>query len=155
VTIAPSPGDVETVERVIAAPPEMIFALLADPRRHQDIDGSGTVHAAKDAPDRLVLGSTFGMSMKAGITYSMENTVVEFEENRRIAWEPRLEGRLVHWIGGRRWRYELEPVDGGTLVRESWDISGDNTKLLIRPGRTKTRKAMEQTLARIDELVTE
>jgi uncharacterized protein YndB with AHSA1/START domain len=154
VTIAPSPGDVETVERVIAAPPEKIFALLADPRRHHDIDGSGTVHAAKDAPERLTMGSTFGMSMKAGITYSMENTVVEFEENRRIAWEPRLKGKYVHWIGGRVWRYELEPVEGGTLVRESWDISLDSTKFLIRPGRKKTRKAMEQTLERIEELVT-
>ena len=37
-------------------------------------------------------GSTFGMSMKVGIPYSMTNTVVEFEENRRIAWEPRLLG---------------------------------------------------------------
>ena len=153
-TIAPTPGDVETVERVIAAPPEKIFDLLADPRRHRDIDGSGTVHEAKDAPERLALGSTFGMSMKLGIPYSMTNTVVEFEENRRIAWEPRLSVKMFQRFGGRIWRYELEPVDGGTLVRESWDISGDSTKALVRAGRKKMRKSMEQTLARIEELVT-
>ena len=44
-------GDVETVERTIPAPPEAIFALLADPSRHHEIDGSGSVKAAKDAPD--------------------------------------------------------------------------------------------------------
>ncbi len=153
-TIVPNTADVETVERVIAAPPEKIFDLLADPRRHRDIDGSGTVHEAKNAPERLALGSTFGMAMKVGIPYSMTNTVVEFEENRRIAWEPRLSVKMFQRFGGRIWRYELEPVDGGTRVRESWDISGDSTKALVRPGRKKTRKSMEQTLARIEELVT-
>ena len=33
--------DVETVERTIPQPAEAIFAFLADPRRHQEIDGSG------------------------------------------------------------------------------------------------------------------
>ncbi|MDQ1706729.1 MAG: hypothetical protein QOF18_3095, partial [Frankiaceae bacterium] len=32
---------VESVERIIPAPPERIFQLIADPRRHKDIDGSG------------------------------------------------------------------------------------------------------------------
>jgi len=39
-------SDVETVERVIPAPPEKIFDLLADPRRHPEIDGSGSVRRA-------------------------------------------------------------------------------------------------------------
>ena len=38
--------DVVTVERVIPAPPEAIFDLIADPARHHDIDGSGTVSIA-------------------------------------------------------------------------------------------------------------
>ena len=147
-------SDVETVERVIAARPEQIFDLLADPRRHHDIDGSGSVRDAKDSPERLSLGATFGMSMKAGIDYSMTNTVVEFDENRRIAWQTRGTGRIGGRFGGRIWRYELEPVDGGTRVRESWDISQERGKALIRVVRAKTRKAMEQTLARIEELVT-
>ena len=40
-------SDVESVERVIAAPPEKIFDLLADPARHHDIDGSGSVVIAR------------------------------------------------------------------------------------------------------------
>jgi uncharacterized protein YndB with AHSA1/START domain len=145
--------DVVSVERVIHAPPAAIFALLADPRRHRDIDGSGTVRDAKDLPDRLRLGSKFGMSMKMGIPYSMVNEVVEFEEDRRIAWEPRL--KVGKWIsGGRVWRYELEPVDGGTRVTETWDISREKTKFAARPAGKKTRSNMEQTLARIEAIVT-
>jgi len=50
-------GDVVTVEKVIPAPADAIFALLADPARHPDIDGSGSVKKAKaDAPQRLALG---------------------------------------------------------------------------------------------------
>jgi uncharacterized protein YndB with AHSA1/START domain len=147
--------DVETVERVIPAPPEKIFDLLADPRRHRDLDGSGTVRNAKDCPERLSLGATFGMSMKLGIPYSMVNEVIEFEEGRRIAWQPRPPGKIGSRMGGGRiWRYELEPVEGGTCVRESWDISQEKVKAMVRPARKRTVKSMEATLARIEELAT-
>ncbi|HUD17213.1 MAG TPA: hypothetical protein VMQ59_08115, partial [Acidimicrobiales bacterium] len=98
-------GDVVTTEKVIHAAPDAIFALLADASRHPDIDGSGTVKQAKtDAPARLSLGSTFGMSMKMGIGYSMVNTVIEFEDNRRIAWQARPPGFLGRISAGRIWR---------------------------------------------------
>jgi uncharacterized protein YndB with AHSA1/START domain len=109
-------GDAKRVvsaSRVIPAPPETIFDLLADPARHQEIDGSGTVVAARSGnPARLALGARFGMDMKLGIPYRITNEVVEFEEGRRVAWR-----HLGHHI----WRYVLEPVDGGTLVTESFD----------------------------------
>lgn len=146
--------DVESVERVITAPPEKIFALLADPSRHPDIDGSGSVKAAKDSPERLALGSKFGMSMKLGIKYSMVSEVIEFEDGRRIAWQSRPPGSIgSRFGGGRIWRYELEPVDGGTRVRETWDISQEKIKAMVRPARKKTREAMDATLGRIQDLV--
>ena len=147
--------DVETVERVIPAPAEKIFDLLADPRRHRDIDGSGSVREAKDSPERLTLGAKFGMGMKIGLPYSMVSTVIEFEDNRRIAWQTFPPSGLgAKLAGGRIWRYELEPVDGGTRVRESWDISQEKFKWIVRPARKKTREAMERTLERIEALVT-
>ena len=116
-------GNVVSTERVIPAPPEAIFDLVADASRHPDIDGSGAVRQAKPGgPERLSLGATFGMSMHLGMKYSMVNTVIEFEENRRIAWQTRLQGLLGKYIGGRIWRYELEPVEGGTRVSESYDV---------------------------------
>lgn len=148
--------DVETVERMIPAPPEAIFGLLVDPRRHRDIDGSGSVREAKGEPERLALGSSFGMSMRIGIPYSMVNRVVEFEENRRIAWQTHGPTPLGHLVAGRIWRYELEPTAGGTLVRESWDISKESplTKPIVRRAASETRTNMAATLAHIEELVT-
>src|SRR4051795_55956 len=117
--------DSVSVERTIPAAPEVIFAYLADPAKHREIDGSGTVVEAKGEPQQLGLGATFGMSMKMGLPYSTTSTVVEFEDGRRIAWRTGPSGGLAKLLGGRVWRYELEPVDGGTLVRETWDISGE------------------------------
>ena len=149
--------DTVSVERIIPAPPEKIFDLLADPARHREIDGSGTVRDAKSGSERLALGSTFGMSMKMGIPYSMLNEVIDFEENRRIAWQTK---PPVSWGaklgGGRIWRYDLEPVDGGTLVRETWDISQEASlsKPLVKNAGKKTAENMDKTLARIQEIVT-
>jgi uncharacterized protein YndB with AHSA1/START domain len=147
--------DVVTVERVIPAPPEAIFDLIADPTRHQEIDGSGTVRDAKGEPQRLALGTSFGMSMKMGLPYSMVSTVVEFEENRLLAWQTRGPGALGKHVAGRIWRYELEPVDGGTLVRESWDIRSESpiSKPIVRLGAGKTGENMARTLERIEQVV--
>jgi uncharacterized protein YndB with AHSA1/START domain len=150
--------DVFTVERLINAPPETIFDVLANPAKHALIDGSGMLQGA-DAVDseRLALGVTFGMGMKLGVRYSTVNTVVEFEENRRIAWQTGPKGKLEPYVAGRIWRYELEPRSGRTLVRESWDITGDHQRVLLKLGdiySKKTRRDMELTLARLDALLT-
>lgn len=148
-------GDVVTVEKLIHAPPEAVFALLSDASRHPVFDGSGTVKGAKPgAPERLSLGSSFGMSMKAGIGYSMVSTVIEYEDNRRIAWQSRPPGVIGRFTAGRIWRYELEPGEGGTVVRESWDISQDRQRMFLRLGGLpeKTRANMEKTLERIEEI---
>jgi uncharacterized protein YndB with AHSA1/START domain len=151
------PSDVITVERVIPATPEAIFALVADASRHPEIDGSGMlVDVQPGAPHRLGPGSVFVMSMKMGIPYSMVNTVVEYEENRRIAWTANPAGGLLAKItGGRIWRYELEPTDGGTQVRETWDVSTDKQRRTLRVVAAGTAKrSMEKTLERIEQLTT-
>jgi hypothetical protein len=148
-------GNVVTVERLVHAPAEAIFAIVADPGRHRDIDGSGAIQGAKaDAPQRLALGSKFGMSMRVGIPYSMVSTVIEFEDNRRIAWQTRPPGLVGRIAAGRIWRYELEPVEGGTIVKESWDLTQDMQRWFLKMGPLPeaTRKNMEKTLARIEEL---
>jgi uncharacterized protein YndB with AHSA1/START domain len=139
-----------SVERVVPAPAERIFDLLADPRRHRDIDGSGTLVQAVEGPERLSLGAVFGMDMRIGGPYRMTNTVVEFEEGRRIAWQPRpahaLAGRA---IGGRIYRYELTPVEGGTLVRETWDIRQERVPPLLWALRPLVKRSLETTLDRL------
>jgi hypothetical protein len=83
--------------------------------------------------------------------------VIEFEEPRRIAWQNGPKGKLERYVAGRIWRYELVPTDDGTLVRESWDITRDHQRALLKLGNiysNKTRRDMELTLARLDTLVT-
>ncbi len=134
--------------RTVAAPPETIFALLADPARHYEIDGSGSVIAARaDAPKRLSLGAKFGMSMKVGVPYKIENTVVAFVENETIAWKH---------FGGHVWRYELRPgtEPGTTEVTETFDWSTSKGPLVLElvgyPKRNA--KAMGKTLERMAAL---
>ncbi len=144
-----------SVERFVKAPPEEVFDLLADPSRHREIDGSGTLRDAVGGPTRLSLGSRFGMDMKAVAPYRMVNEVVEFEQNRRIAWQARPDSNWAATaIGGRIWRYELEPRDGGTLVRETWDIRQERIPPLVWGLRGLTRLSMERTMDRIEKLVT-
>lgn len=145
-----------SVDRVIPAPAERIFDILANPTRHTDFDGSGSVKAAADdAPERLALGSKFQVAMKRGVAYSMLNTVTEFEENRRIAWSPKPAGGRGAKFVGRIWRYELEPVGEGTKVTETWDISEEGLRFVLRyVAMNGTRKAMEKSLEQLEGLVT-
>ena len=143
----------ESVERIVHALPERIFAVLADPSRHQEIDGSGTLRGGP-ASTTLKLGDVFGMSMQLGAKYKMTNTVVELEPDRRIAWQARSTiDAAKKIIGGRIWRYELTPVEGGTLVKETWDISQEAVPLLISPLRWMTRRNMARTLERLEKVV--
>lgn len=133
-----------SVSRLIPAPADVIFDILANPARHPEIDGSGTVRSSKSEPDeRLQMGSKFGMKMKLGVPYDIRNTVVEYEENHRIAW--------AHF-GKHRWRYELEPTDGGTLVTETFDWSTSVLPMAIElMGYPKRHvPSMKTTLERLE-----
>ena len=129
----------------MSAAPGLIFEVLADPRQHSKIDGSGSVKAARvSAPPRLSLDAKFTMEMKIGFPYKMTNTVVEFEENRRIAWRH---------LGGHIWRYILEPVDGGTKVVEQFDYNGSKSVLILklRGSMKSNEKFMTKTLENLEK----
>jgi uncharacterized protein YndB with AHSA1/START domain len=150
-------GNTVSVERVIKAPPGKIFALLADAGKHASFDGSDSVNHATQSSVPLSEGSKFGMAMRGRketlfIPYHTTNTVVEYESDRRIAWQTYGLGGL---FGGRIWRYELNPADGGTLVRETWDVSEDKQKWMITSGSMPKRTAdgMRATLDRIATLL--
>jgi uncharacterized protein YndB with AHSA1/START domain len=128
---------------VVAAPPEGVFDLLADPRAHPEFDGSGTVRSVVWGPVRLTPGARFGMRMRMRLPYVVGNTVVEFEENRRIAWRH---------VGRHVWRYQLEPTpEGGTRITETFDYAPSPIPwLLERVGYpAKNAKGIEATLERL------
>jgi len=136
-----------SAQRVIKASPERIFDVLADPTKHAVIDGSESVKRVLEAPPRLSLGSTFRMVMRIGAPYRIKNTVVEFEEGRRIGW--------CHFAKNV-WRYELEPVEGGTRVRETFDWSNGRFGPALRASGfiSRNQGAIEETLERLDRYVT-
>jgi hypothetical protein len=64
--------------------------------------------------------------------YAIVNVIVEFEPNRRIAWEPRsgdhaaavMSGLAIGAEQGYRWIFDLVPDGhGGTVVTETFDCS--------------------------------
>jgi uncharacterized protein YndB with AHSA1/START domain len=100
---------------IINAPASKIFDLLANPSSHRLFDGSGTVQNSISGPERLFLGAQFSMAMKIKLPYRIKNTVVAFEENKKITW-----CHLMKW----KWSYELSELgDGSTQVTESFDAS--------------------------------
>jgi uncharacterized protein YndB with AHSA1/START domain len=97
----------------ISAPAQQIFDLIADPRCHPLFDGSGTLQGSISGPERLYLGAKFAMAMKIQVPYRITNTVVAFEEGRKISW-----CHLMKWT----WSYELVDLGNGeTEVTEIFD----------------------------------
>ncbi|GAB97528.1 hypothetical protein BJY21_001802 [Kineosphaera limosa] len=94
-----------------------LWAMLANPHRHHEVDGSGTVKPTVIGPRELILGDRFRVDMAMyGIPYSITSTVTDL-----------VPGAVVEWRhpGGHRWRWEFEPVDdGATLVTEIFDYTG-------------------------------
>ena len=132
---------------VVKAPAEQVFETLANPRRHPDFDGSGSVRGAVTGPERLSLGAKFGMDMRLFVPYRISSQVKEFDEGRRIAW--------AH-IGGHRWRYELEPLpDGSTRVTETFDATTARSAraLKLMDAYNRNARAIEETLPRLAALV--
>ena len=127
---------------VVAAPADELFELLASPAAHAGFDGSGTVRGARTGPARLSPGARFGMRMHLLVPYAITNQVVEFEEGRRIAWRH---------LGGHVWRYELEPVVGGTRVTETFDWAHALAPRALELARAPRRNAVaiERTLERL------
>jgi uncharacterized protein YndB with AHSA1/START domain len=131
----------------VQAPPEVVFAILADPRQHSRIDGSGSVGSVISAPDRITAkGQTFTVRMRLfGVPYLIRNRVVEFEAGRRIAWR--------HFTANR-WRYELTPTaGGGTQVTETFDMSRADavTTAVVRAAKfpERNREGITGTLERL------
>lgn len=137
-----------SASRVIDAPIDVVFDIVANPAKHHEFDGSDTVRGSRlVAPDRLAMDAKFGMKMKFfGVPYIMSSRVKEFEVNTRIAW--------AHF-GGHRWRYEFEEVDGGTKVTETFDWSTSiNPWFIERSGYPQGHEGnIERTLERLEAAV--
>ncbi len=128
----------------VNAAPTDIFALVADPRRHGELDGSGTVRDAVSAPEQLSEGAKFSVHMKMyGVPYKITSTVVAFEPDRVIEWRHPL---------GHSWRYEIvESTPGTSQVTETFNYStAKSPKVLELMGvPAKNGKGISHTLDKL------
>jgi hypothetical protein len=114
------------VERIIAADPAAIFAVLRDPRGHVQIDSSGMLQSATGDPVSAA-GDSFVVHMDREALndyplgrYDVTVTITIYQPDREIAWTilSRMRPQIGHVYG-----YRLEPVEGGTLVTSYYDWS--------------------------------
>ena len=152
------------VSRRICAPAHDIFQVLANPVRHLELDGSGSLRGA--ASTRMIsgVGDVFVMKMYFAHLgdYEMNNHVVEYEQDRRIGWEPEAgrghpaaapdSSESSRW--GHRWSYQLTP-DGphATVVTEIYDCARvpEEGRALMDNGNVWA-ESMAKTLERLDAL---
>jgi len=98
----------------VAAPAAELYAFAADPRRHCELDGSGTVRDNITMPAELAVGSKFSTSMKVfGVPYRITSTVTALKPNELVEWR--------HPVG-HRWRWEFASLSPTlTRVTETFD----------------------------------
>ncbi|GAA1347318.1 SRPBCC family protein [Falsarthrobacter nasiphocae] len=128
-----------------ARDPKELFETLANPHRHHELDGSGSVQAEVTGPERLTLGDEFVTHMELNhLRYKIRNRVTAFED-----------GRLIEWThpGGHQWRWEIEPLaEGGARVTETWNTAGAKMPRLgyvIVGAFRRNDDGIRETLARL------
>ena len=99
----------------VAAPAAELFAYVADPRRHHEVDGSGTVFENIAAPAKLAAGERFSTKMRMfGLPYRITSTVTAVKPGALIEWRHPF---------GHRWRWEFDEISPTlTRVTETFDF---------------------------------
>jgi uncharacterized protein YndB with AHSA1/START domain len=134
-----------SASREIAAEPERIFELIADPSQQPRWDGNDNLATAAEGQRVRRAGDVFTTTLTTGAV--RENHVAEFEEGRRIAWTPAEPGLAPP---GHLWRWELSPAaPARTLVTCTYDWTR-----LTDPGRFQRARATtaDRLLASLDRL---
>ena len=119
-----------TASTTIEASAEEVFAVLADPSAHADIDGTGWVRGSLGGDRITGAGQVFRVAMyhpnHPDGDYKMANLVEVFDEPRAIAWKPGTESPETEELsfGGWTWRYDLEATGPSrTTVTLTYDWS--------------------------------
>jgi uncharacterized protein YndB with AHSA1/START domain/catechol 2,3-dioxygenase-like lactoylglutathione lyase family enzyme len=136
-----------TVEasRVVAAPADVVFALVADPAQQPGWDGNDNLGSAAVGQRVRGVGDVFTMTLVRGAV--RENHVVEFDEGRLIAWRPAEPGGVPP---GHLWRWELEPLtDGRTRVTHTYDWTELEDEQRLAKASATTTAMLKASLDRL------
>jgi uncharacterized protein YndB with AHSA1/START domain len=142
---------VVSASREIAARPERIFELIADPAEQPRWDANDNLAEAAAGQRVRSTGVVFLMKLTTGSI--RENHVVEFEEGRRIAWTPSEVGRRPP---GHLWRWELEPAGPArTRVTHTYDWTHLTDKKRFAVAQATTADRLRGSLDRLAALAEE
>jgi uncharacterized protein YndB with AHSA1/START domain len=148
-TTAQKQSRVVSASREIAAGPERIFELIADPAQQPGWDGNDNLAEAPGGQRVRGAGEVFTMTLTHDGAIR-ENHVVEFEEGRRIAWRPAEAGKRPP---GHLWRWELAPVGPSrTRVTCTYDWTQLNDQKRFRAARATTADRLRASLDRLAAL---
>ena len=147
-TAEPEAPRVVSASREIAAGPEPIFELIADPAAQPRWDGNDNLAAAPAGQRVRRAGDVFTMTLTRGSI--RENHVVEFDEGRRIAWMPAEPGQERP---GHLWRWELEPAGvSRTRVTCTYDWTRLIDETRLPRARATTADRLRASLDRLAAL---
>ena len=144
-----SPVDVgsrKVARRVtVNAPAAELFALAANPHRHHQLDGSGTVRdSSVKGPEKLSTGDKFSVGMKQfGVPYKITSTATEIVDGQTVEWQHPM---------GHKWRWDFrETSPGVTEVTETFDYTtARSPKFLEITGYDKKNgEGISSTLAKL------
>ena len=132
----------------VQAPASELFAIVADPTLHHQVDGSGTVRGNIRAPENLVGGERFSTRMQMyKVPYRITCTVTALEADKLIEWR--------HPVG-HHWRWEFEALSPTrTRVTETFDYRDtgrlkDGLRYYERMGFAKSNATgIEATLTKL------
>ena len=132
--------DSVSATRLIRAPAEAVFAVLADPGSHAAIDGTGWVSESLESTLLTAAGQVFRMSMyhpnHPDGNYQTANRIQVFDPPSTIGWETGYDaddGTLR--FGGWVWRYDLAPAGpSNTTVTLTYDWSAASDSVRERIG---------------------
>jgi uncharacterized protein YndB with AHSA1/START domain len=146
--------DNEEAPRVVSASREIdatagqIFELIADPVHQPHWDGNENLARAAGGQRVHAVGDVFTMTLTNGA--DRENHVVEFLEQRRIAWKPAEPGGEPP---GHRWAWELEPLDESrTRVTHIYDWTELTDESRFARARATTADKLLKSLDRLAAL---
>jgi hypothetical protein len=142
------------VAGVVAAPAARIFALLADPGRHRELDASGTIRQAETTGPLTAVGDTFTMAMHNDMNgdYIVENHVVVHEVDRALGWAPGMPGQRPL---GQRYVWRLTSVDAGhTEVTQTYDWSAITHPPALAHLPVRSADELTESIRLLDKAVT-
>jgi uncharacterized protein YndB with AHSA1/START domain len=115
----PAPMHAREADIHISAPVEKVYATLADLDRMGEWSPECKRITWIEPPDPLASGARFkGHNQRGRLTrWTTSCLIIAAEAGKELSWE-------VYWRGRveTRWRYAMSPEQGGTRLRESFEV---------------------------------